>query len=467
LNNLKNVTNITNRKQRFSTVLNCTGGKIDNYILKTYTRDVFFSFSYKGFGGILSIKTNKCRKLKFSDTYILYEKIPGTFVFIKEILKNLKIYKIFKFSNVERVIHSTIKIINKTNVQHSFTLDLLFSICKHNVKNIHQAWSNTSSIIVKDQLSKSEEKFAMKNTYTKLSFKNVSDISYIAINDRYFITAFIIQHENILKICHIFTVNKKRYSLVNLVFTLKKVLIAPQEIKHVKINIYLGPKTLSALAKLGNNIEDNVNKGFMNILSRPLLWLLIKIYNIVNNFGLAIIFLTVLIKLITFPLTKKSVISLQKTKSISSDIQKLKKEYSHDKAVFAKKQMELYKNNNINPMSGCLPIVIQMPVWIALYQMLWNCTELYQRPFILWVDNLTDPDKYYILPILMGMSMLAQNFFQINSTVDKNMKVFYWVLPIFLAIVMINLPSGLCLYIVSNNVLTTFQQLYIKKSEKL
>ena len=193
-----------------------------------------------------------------------------------------------------------------------------------------------------------------------------------------------------------------------------------------------------------------------------MLLLLLYIYYYVDNFGISIILLTLLIKIITFPLTKKSMLSMEKTKDIAPKIKAIQNKYSHDKTLLNKKQLELYKKYNVNPLSGCLPVLLQMPIWMALYQMLWNSVELYQQPFYLWIKDLTAPDPLYVLPLFMGISMFLQNFFQpVTSTQQKYI---LWGSPIFLTLFMIkySLPSGLILYILTNNIYNICQQIYIK-----
>jgi YidC/Oxa1 family membrane protein insertase len=226
---------------------------------------------------------------------------------------------------------------------------------------------------------------------------------------------------------------------------------------------YLGPKQLALLHNAGHGLDENIDFGWFGVLSRPMLWLLSMLFSFVGNFGIAIILLTLFIKLLTFPLTQKSFVSMQNMKKIAPDVKELQKKYSHDKAMLGQKQMELYKEKGINPMAGCLPMLIQMPVWIALYQMLWNSVELYQQPFALWITDLTRPDPYYVLPIVMGVSMLIQQAFQPTPEDQPQMKYVMWAMPIFLTFIMLKMPSGLSLYILTNNILTIFQQMYIKR----
>ncbi len=239
--------------------------------------------------------------------------------------------------------------------------------------------------------------------------------------------------------------------------------LKPQESKTLTYSSFFGPKQLNILQEVGFGLDENINFGWFGVISRPLLWLLVKIFDFVGNFGIAIILLTLLVKLVTFPLTQKSFISMQKMKKFQPDLKKLQKKYAHDRTLLGQKQMELYKQKGINPMTGCLPMLLQMPIWFALYQMLWNSVELYQQPFIGWLTNLTAPDPFYILPVAMGISMAVQTAFQPTPQDQPQMKYMMWGMPVFLTFIMLKMPAGLSLYIFVNNVLTIFQQMYIKR----
>ena len=194
-----------------------------------------------------------------------------------------------------------------------------------------------------------------------------------------------------------------------------------------------------------------------------MLWMLVQFNTFAHNFGVAIILLTLVIKLLTFPLTYKSFASMQQMKTISPQLKQLQKQYGHDRALMGQKQMELYKQTGINPMAGCLPLLVQMPVWFALYQMLWNSVELYGQPLGFWITDLTKPDPYYTLPLVMGISLFVQQALQPTVQDQPQMKYLMWGMPIALTGVMINMPAGLSLYILTNNLLTILQQAYIKR----
>jgi YidC/Oxa1 family membrane protein insertase len=308
----------------------------------------------------------------------------------------------------------------------------------------------------------------------RVSFKNLSDndknffgcVTYVGFDKQYFLAALMPEiSDTIVNFCNLKIIKNINVGLAPtvLVSLLQEPLtLSSKESRTFKYSAFFGPKQFDILKNAGYGLEKNIDFGWFGVISRPLLWLLVKIFNITGNFGVAIIILTFLLKIITFPLTQKSFISMQKMKKFQPELKILQKKYSHDRMLLGQKQMELYKKKGVNPLAGCLPMLIQMPIWFALYQMLWNSVELYQQPFVGWLNNLTSPDPLYILPIAMGISMLIQTFFQSIPQDQPQMKYVMCGMPVFLTFIMLNMPSGLSLYIFINNVLTIFQQIYIK-----
>lgn len=154
---------------------------------------------------------------------------------------------------------------------------------------------------------------------------------------------------------------------------------------------------------------------------------------------------------------------MQKMKTVAPELKKIQKKYGHDRTQLGQKQLEFYKEKGINPMAGCLPMLIQMPIWFALYQMLWNSIELFQQPFFWWIHDLTQPDPFFIFPVVMGVSMFIQTMFQPTPEDQPQMKYIMMGMPVFLTFIMLSMPAGLSLYILTNNILTIFQQMYIKR----
>lgn len=246
-----------------------------------------------------------------------------------------------------------------------------------------------------------------------------------------------------------------------------EVTLQPGEEKTFSYHGYFGPKQLQALQQVGYDLDENIEFGFFGVLSRPMLWVLVKLYDFLGNFGIAIILLTLLMKLLTFPLTQKSYVSMQQMKTLAPEMKKLQEKYGHDRAALGQKQMELYKEKGVNPMAGCFPVLVQMPIWFALYRTLWNSVELYQQPFFLGITDLSQPDAllfgFPLLPLLVGALMLGQTLMQPPPQDQPQMKYVMWGMPIMFTFFMLQMPSGLSIYMITNSLLTMAQQFYIKR----
>lgn len=231
-----------------------------------------------------------------------------------------------------------------------------------------------------------------------------------------------------------------------------------------------GPKLYSLLGELTAKyqklwnvnlaLRDTINFGFFGILGKPLFLLLHFFYNFIPNWGIAIILVTILIRILFFPLNHKSLKSMKKMADLAPEIEKLRKKYAKDPQKLQAEIMKLYSEAGANPMSGCLPIVVQIPVFIALYNVLMVTVELKNIPF-LWIPDLSDKDPYYILPILMGLSMIAQQW--ITPSSDKNQKMIMYVMAGVFTFLFMNFPAGLVLYWLTNNILGIGQSFLINK----
>jgi YidC/Oxa1 family membrane protein insertase len=244
--------------------------------------------------------------------------------------------------------------------------------------------------------------------------------------------------------------------------------LAAGESKILTHEAFFGPKQLGLLKTAGYQLEENVDFGWFGVISKPMLFLLVKMYDFTKNFGWAIILLTLLIKALTFPLTQKSYVNMQQMKTLQPELKALQKKYASDKAKLGQAQMDLYKERGINPMAGCFPMLVQMPIWFALYRTLWNSVELYQQPFLGWVTDLSQPDAFPlggfpILPIVVGVLMFAQTALQPTPQDQPQMKYIMWGMPVFFSLLMLQMPSGLSVYMITNSMLTMVQQFYIRR----
>ena len=227
---------------------------------------------------------------------------------------------------------------------------------------------------------------------------------------------------------------------------------------------YFGPKQLGMLRDLQSHVEEAIDFGWFGVLSRPMLWLLVFFFGYVKNYGIAIILLTLLVKAVLYPVTQKSYESAERMKKLQPLIKELQAKYKNDKLMLSQKQMELFKQHNVSPFGGCLPVLLQMPIWIALYRTLYSAVELYQQPFIGgWIDNLAIKDPSYVLPLAVGVVMLIQQWMTPMPSDQPGMKYMLWAMPIVFTVTMVALPSGLALYIFVNSVLGIAQQYYIRR----
>jgi len=226
--------------------------------------------------------------------------------------------------------------------------------------------------------------------------------------------------------------------------------------------LFVGPKETERMIKAENKLELTVDYGWLTPVSSPLFWVMTYIHRAVNNWGVAIILLTLLIKLIFFPLSAASYKSMARMKKMQPRMKTLKERFGDDKQKFQQAMMEIYKKEKINPLGGCLPIIIQIPVFIALYWVLLESVELRQAPFALWIQDLSLQDPYYVLPILMGASMFAQQMLN-PAPMDPMQQKIMMALPVVFTVFFLWFPSGLVLYWLVNNVLSIGQQWVITR----
>ena len=228
------------------------------------------------------------------------------------------------------------------------------------------------------------------------------------------------------------------------------------------MTLYAGPKIQEDLKALAPNLDLTVDYGILWFLAQPIYWLLELIHDVLGNWGWSIVVLTLIIKLIFFPLSAASYKSMARMRAVSPKLQALKEQHGEDRQKMSQAMMELYKKEKINPLGGCLPILVQMPVFLALYWVLLESVEMRQAPWMLWITDLSITDPYFILPIIMGVTMFIQQ--QLNPTPPDPMQARVMkLLPIIFTFFFLWFPAGLVLYWVVNNVLSIAQQWYITR----
>ena len=238
--------------------------------------------------------------------------------------------------------------------------------------------------------------------------------------------------------------------------------VAPGAAATFNERMFIGPKLQEQLKTAGPKLELTVDYGKLTIISQPLFWLLQQVHKVVQNWGLAIIIVTILLKLLFYKLTETSGRSMAKMRAIQPRIKSIQDRYKDDKEQLAKQMMEIYKREKINPVAGCLPILIQIPVFLAFYWVLLESVEMRQAPFFGWIQDLSSKDPYFILPIIMGVAMFGQ--FKLNPAPPDPMQAkMFALMPVIMTVMMAWFPAGLVLYWITNTGLSIAQQWKINK----
>jgi YidC/Oxa1 family membrane protein insertase len=232
------------------------------------------------------------------------------------------------------------------------------------------------------------------------------------------------------------------------------------------IHGYIGPKEYKTLKSIDPVLTNAIEYGWFTFAAKPLFALLSWLHDIFGNWGWAIIALTAIIRIVLYPLTYKGMVSMQKMKELAPKLKELKEKYGKDPQKLNAMTMEMYKKHGANPLGGCLPMLLQIPIFFALYRTLLNAVELQGAPWILWIDDLSRMDPYYVLPILMGASMYLQQRMTPNNFTDPLQEKVFKYLPIIFTFFFVTFPSGLVLYWFVNNLFSIAQQFIVNQQFK-
>ncbi len=239
--------------------------------------------------------------------------------------------------------------------------------------------------------------------------------------------------------------------------------VAPNSTSTFEETLFVGPKLQSQLEVAGPRLELVADYGKLTVIAQPLFWLLDKVHSFVGNWGWAIVIVTFLIKLVFYKLTAASGRSMAKMRNLAPRIKAIQERYKDDREQLGRQMMELYKREKINPLAGCLPILIQIPFFLAFYWVLLESVEMRQAPFLGWITDLSSRDPYFILPILMGAAMFGQFKLQPMPSADPIQAKIFMFMPIIMAVTMAWFPAGLVLYWLTNTLLSIAQQWRINK----
>lgn len=239
--------------------------------------------------------------------------------------------------------------------------------------------------------------------------------------------------------------------------------VAPGETKSDSARLYIGPKLQSTLDQVAPGLSLTVDYGIFTVIAEPLHWILAQLHKLTGNWGLAIILLVLLIKAAFFKLSETQFRSMAKMRKLQPRIEALKERYGDDRQKMNQAMLELYQKEKANPLAGCLPMLVQMPVFFALYWVLLESVELRQAPFLGWIQNLSAPDPYYVLPVLNGLVMVATSFLSPTTGMDPTQAKMMKIMPVIFSVMFAFFPAGLVLYWTANGGLSLLQQWIITK----
>jgi YidC/Oxa1 family membrane protein insertase len=455
----------------YQVVFSQSGSMIKSFTLKKYRQNInpnsppqeligtntsYLPLGIRFIEHSLSLDTVKFRteneKLNFSP-----KDSPKAVNFIAE-TNGIIIKKTFIFYPDSYHIDFNLSLTNQTS--NPFKDSIAISLSNKWSKKDHYGF-NGAILLVNEKLEE------IKAEKIKEEIIKTGKINWVGLSDKYFST--IIANKEVRNSG--FILNKKEEVLLAELVT--AVEVRPKEENKQSFLLYFGPKEITRLKKLDFHLDKAINFGFFDSFAKLLLYSLKWFNKYIHNYGLAIILLTIVIKILFWPLTHTSFKSMKELQKLQPHINRLREKYKNDKERLNRELMNLYKTYKVNPLGGCLPILIQIPIFFGLYKALLYAIELRHARFIdhipftkyIWLADLSAKDPYYITPILMGISMVIQQKMT-PTAMDPRQAKLMMLMPIFFTFLFLNFPSGLVLYWLVNNILSIAQQIYTHRKLK-
>lgn len=288
-------------------------------------------------------------------------------------------------------------------------------------------------------------------TEKKLSLSTIG--GWIAMSEHYFVSSWIPHKDDLNQIYTTYTSNQDAV----IGYKAPVITIQPNTEITTSAILYVGPKDQDVLETIAPNLDLTIDYGFLWMISKALFWLLIQIQSIVSNWGLAIIVITLIVKGAMYPLTKAQYTSMAKMRALAPKMAQLKERFGDDRQKMSQATMEMYRKEKVNPAGGCLPLIVQMPIFLALYWVFLESVELRHAPFMLWIQDLSAMDPYYVLPVLMGISMFVMQKMQPMTIQDPMQQKIMQYMPVAFSVFMAWFPSGLVLYWFISNLISIAQ----------
>ncbi|TWX73712.1 membrane protein insertase YidC [Colwellia sp. C1TZA3] len=300
-----------------------------------------------------------------------------------------------------------------------------------------------------------------EDVYEKYDFDDIAEANlsvstqggWVAMLQHYFVSSWVPEKTSDNQLYTRYSTNQDAV----IGFKAPAITIEPNSTATTSATFYVGPKDQDVLESIEDNLDLTIDYGFLFMISQPLFWLLIKIQSIVTNWGVAIIIITLIVKGGMYPLTKAQYTSMAKMRALQPKMAQLKERLGDDKQKMSQAMMELYRKEKVNPAGGCLPLIVQMPIFLALYWVFLESVELRHAPFMLWIQDLSAQDPFYILPVLMGISMFIMQKMQPMTVQDPMQQKIMQYMPVMFTVFFFWFPSGLVLYWLVSNIISIVQ----------
>lgn len=401
----------------------------------------------------LEIPLESMYETEAKDLNLLKTVDPSRIVFQQVHPQRMKIEKIYTFQPGKYTFDLEVRIYNLSNQTLTQTVSL----------NWHQfvdpaverdSYSHDGPIsFIANSIDRHEVK---KLTETKVLGPNVT---WAAYESKYFVAALISQNPTLTSV----SIGQDANHLVTVGLKGPKQIIPPGQAGLFNYSLYIGPKDYEILKEKAVGLENAIDfSDWLRWLVVPLLMILKFLYSYVQNYGVAIIILTILIKIIFWPLGNKSYKSMKEMQKLQPKIAELREKYKDDKTRLSQETMALYRSHKVNPLGGCLPVIIQIPVFFGLYKALLYAIELRHAPFVWWITDLSAKDPYYITPIVMGATMFIQQKMTPPMGDPLQAKIMLF-MPVIFTFLFLSFPSGLVIYWLFNNIISIGQQIYVNK----
>lgn len=373
--------------------------------------------------------------------------------------QGLKVYKHFTFEKGSYLVRVTYDIDNKSKQAWSgyFYTQLMRKDVPQEKKSFFQINPFIGAVISSPQ--KRFNKLSFEDMHKKDFHQEIKD-GWAAMLEHYFLSAWIPDDK--------LNYNYSTRSMGNDLYLVRMVgpvtEVAPGSKLSTSAKFYAGPAVAETLKAIAPGLDLTVDYGMLWFIATGIFWLMKQLHNLLGNWGWSIVLVTVIIKLLFYRLSAASYKSMAAMRKLQPRMMALKERYGDDKQKLSQATMELYRSEKINPLGGCLPVLVQIPVFIALYWVLLESVELRQAPFMLWIKDLSAPDPFYVLPVIMGISLFVQQKLNPTAMIDPIQAKVMMLLPVLFTVMFLNFPAGLVLYWVVNNVLSIIQQWYIMRS---